>query len=775
MGDDGSSAASTFKIMIASDIHLGYMEKDPVRGDDSFLAFEEVLHRAKECDADFLLLGGDLFHDNKPSRKTMQRTMELLRDNCLGSKEVLFTITSNQSENFHDKHHSANYEDPNYNVELPVFSIHGNHDDPAGDGGLAALDVLSTANLINYFGRHIALREIALQPILLEKGSTKLALYGLGHIRDERLHRVFADHKVSFLRPAEGKDDWFNLCCVHQNRLTRGATSGPAKGFLKESFLPDFLDLVIWGHEHTCLLQGGMAALAQSPGRSFTVLQPGSTVATSLSTAEAQPKHIALLHVLGDQWRIEPIKLDSVRSFMHRDVVLRELPSPPRTEEQLMDTLNKLVEEMIAAAHEATAPANPLQKGLDKLALPLIRIRVEYSECLTCNPQRFGARFVGRVGNPNELLLFYRKAARKARPAGGVGPTGPADGADGDELEDALPGYGLSALRQETRAIEDLVAEMMSASGEQLSVLKVGDFNDAVHTYVHKEAAGSIRAFVEDMMRRTNRELEKNEDLNAKLSAGDAKERARVLSEHLRGCGGGGGEPSGDIGAQPDGDDDDVPPPPAKKAPAKRALPAASKAAAAKRARGAARADSDEDEDEGGGGSGGSGSGAGAEEEDDEDEPPAPPPTGRGRGRGARGGAARGGRARGVGVAARGRGGGAAKARASRAAAQPFDLDDDDDDDNGGGGGGARRVGVGSNGFARSARTISQPASRSRAAPSHGTAAPSRQTAAAALDEVDDDLSDVDEGGGGDDDDDGDAGNHYAGRGGVAQWGSRRR
>ena len=25
-----------------------------------------------------------------------------------------------------------NYEDPNYNVAIPVFSIHGNHDDPAG-------------------------------------------------------------------------------------------------------------------------------------------------------------------------------------------------------------------------------------------------------------------------------------------------------------------------------------------------------------------------------------------------------------------------------------------------------------------------------------------------------------------------------------------------------------------------------------------------------------------------------------------------------------------
>ena len=26
----------------------------------------------------------------------------------------------------------VNYEDPNYNIGLPVFSIHGNHDDPTG-------------------------------------------------------------------------------------------------------------------------------------------------------------------------------------------------------------------------------------------------------------------------------------------------------------------------------------------------------------------------------------------------------------------------------------------------------------------------------------------------------------------------------------------------------------------------------------------------------------------------------------------------------------------
>ena len=46
------------------------------------------------------------------------------------------------------RYREVNYENPNYNIQLPVFSIHGNHDDPAGDGGLAALDILSTANLV---------------------------------------------------------------------------------------------------------------------------------------------------------------------------------------------------------------------------------------------------------------------------------------------------------------------------------------------------------------------------------------------------------------------------------------------------------------------------------------------------------------------------------------------------------------------------------------------------------------------------------------------------
>jgi double-strand break repair protein MRE11 len=49
---------------------------------------------------DFVLLGGDLFHDNKPSRTTLVRAMDILTKYCLNGNAVPFHVISNQSENF---------------------------------------------------------------------------------------------------------------------------------------------------------------------------------------------------------------------------------------------------------------------------------------------------------------------------------------------------------------------------------------------------------------------------------------------------------------------------------------------------------------------------------------------------------------------------------------------------------------------------------------------------------------------------------------------------
>jgi hypothetical protein len=51
-------------------------------------------------------------------------------------------------------------------------------------------------------------------------GESKLALYGIGALRDERLHRTFQQNKVKWARPAEDANDWFNIFVIHQNRYT---------------------------------------------------------------------------------------------------------------------------------------------------------------------------------------------------------------------------------------------------------------------------------------------------------------------------------------------------------------------------------------------------------------------------------------------------------------------------------------------------------------------------------------------------------------------------
>lgn len=109
------------------------------------------------------------------------------------------------------------------------------------------MDTLSSAGLVNYFGKWTDLSNIEIRPILLQKGETLLALYGLSHIKDDRLCRLFLEEKVTMVRPKDTPGDWFNIFVLHQNRVDRGP-----KRFISDSYLPGFLDFVIWGHEHDC-------------------------------------------------------------------------------------------------------------------------------------------------------------------------------------------------------------------------------------------------------------------------------------------------------------------------------------------------------------------------------------------------------------------------------------------------------------------------------------------------------------------------------------------
>ncbi|PNY29257.1 Double-strand break repair protein mus-23 [Tolypocladium capitatum] len=496
--------ADRIRILVATDNHVGFEERDAIRKDDSWRTFDEIMNIARKEDVDMVLLAGDLFHDNKPSRKALYQVMRTLRQNCLGMKPCPLEFLSDAAEVFEGAFTHVNYEDPDINISIPVFSIHGNHDDPSGDGNFCSLDLLQASGLLNYFGRVAEVDNIEAKPILLQKGLTKLALFGLSNVRDERMFRTFRDHKVKWFRPNVQMGDWFNLLAVHQNHHAHTATS-----YLPENVLPDWLDLVIWGHEHECLIDP-----SQNPETGFHVMQPGSSVATSLVPGEAVQKHIAIVSVTGKDFKVDKVPLKTVRPFVTRELVLAQdkrfkgLDKKKDNRQELTRRLMEVVDEMIEEANVDWEAIQTDEEALEERPLPLIRLKVEYTapeggqfDCE--NPQRFSNRFIGKVANTNDVVYFYRKKSSQ-RKATAATPTNALESmADGSDMV----------------KVESLVQEFLSA--QSLKVLPQGPFGDAVNQFVSKDDKHAMELFVSEHLTGQVRQMlgleSDDEDLNSAM------------------------------------------------------------------------------------------------------------------------------------------------------------------------------------------------------------------------------------------------------------------
>lgn len=271
-----------------------------------------------------------------------------------------------------------------------------------GFGRLSSLDLLSTSGLINYFGKWVDLTKINISPILIRKGTTQLAIYGLSHIHDCRLARLFHDSKVIMEKPDPETGKWFNVMVLHQNRADRGP-----KNYLPEEILPEFLDLVIWGHEHDCRIEPEENSI-----RKFFVSQPGSSVATSLAEGESIDKHVGLLVIRGDKFVLKPIKLESIRPFIFESISLSEYDDQLELYEG--DTSAKVQSFAAAKIEEMMRKAEEKYTGkLDQPKEPLIRLRLLYSEEEQMfNAIRFGQQYNTKVANPMDIVLFKRQIKR---------------------------------------------------------------------------------------------------------------------------------------------------------------------------------------------------------------------------------------------------------------------------------------------------------------------------------------------------------------------------
>lgn len=204
----------------------------------------------------------------------------------------------------------------------------------------------------------------------------------------------------------------------------------------------------------------------------------------------------------------------------------------------IIDVLSKKTEEMILRARNEERDLLGDSLGADAVdvdqtgptRLPLIRLRVEYSGFDTINATRFGKAFVGRVANPGDILLFYRKkttslfgsrlALRSAVETELLArATRIPDPMDQSNMEELISSY----LGQEILAPHVLVDR---------------DFQDALRKFVEKEETDAFAQLLTGSMKGMEKYLAETKDADSRQLAVSGTEDSKVvldlMAEHTR-------------------------------------------------------------------------------------------------------------------------------------------------------------------------------------------------------------------------------------------------
>lgn len=238
----------------------------------------------------------------------------------------------------------------------------------------------------------------------------------------------------------------------------------------------------------------------------FRITQPGSSVATSLVAGEAVCKKVGILDIQGKNFRLHPVPLTQVRSFVTTEVSLREHrdeldADDPKIDQRVSQILEEEVKLMVLQGHEKmqqvredakAAGSNageedcPLKYKLAKPDQVLVRIRVEHSGFTSLNSQRFGAKFVGEVANPDDVLLFHRKKEANMHSKASKKRTSMQKPIAPEELE--------------RTNMEDLVKELLGAPEQKLRLLSEPTLSIAMEEFVDKSMAQSIPDAAKEML-----------------------------------------------------------------------------------------------------------------------------------------------------------------------------------------------------------------------------------------------------------------------------------
>ena len=265
----------------------------------------------------------------------------------------------------------------------------------------------------------------------------------------------------------------------------------------------------------------------------FHVMQPGSSIATSLVPGEAAPKKVAILSITGRDFECETIPLRTMRPFAMKEIVLSEekeaqkLARKDDHRTELSRFLIPIVDELIERARTEWLEMHidPANDEEVEVPLPLVHLRVETSTpaggMFQCeNPQRFSNRFVGKVANANDVVHFYRDQKRKSKGTSLGGRT---------HLGGATADVGEASTRRRNVTLDQPVREELDKV--MPSVLPKNGFLDALSQFIEKDDNHAIESFVNKSTDSTNKYLVSLDDPNEEM---DDKKRQDSIEKAMQ-------------------------------------------------------------------------------------------------------------------------------------------------------------------------------------------------------------------------------------------------
>ncbi|OHT17588.1 Ser/Thr protein phosphatase [Tritrichomonas foetus] len=500
---------SSIKFAIFTDTHLGHEERDPVRGKDSFDAFEEALQISLDEKVDCIIHAGDMFDEPSPTRSTMIKTNEILH-------KYLFRIPNEESQG----ENAIKYEDTegltekipttldeNIHVKVPFFVIHGNHDPPSGFELTSACDLLSSCRLVNYFKKIIDPATIELKPVILQRANIEIALYGLGYIMETKFITALESKSITFAHPPEDTDPTkkrFSILLLHQNRPSRNSQQLQVPHMLRD--VCPWMDLIVWGHEHE-----NRTDMEISCGMRIT--QPGSTIVTMLRDFEATPRGMAILEVFEDHEDFIPINLKTPRPFI---ISKLELDSSLTT---------KPAEEVLGIIREKLIDMIDQRDDRDKI--PIIRLHVFAAIDMRNVPyKQLTHEFSQQVANPHNFIEISRRSTRSSgnKDKKSLSQSSSLNSEENEEFD----------VTTSPTCIEELLEKKFEDS--PLDFLIVDTLNQSLKSYVFEEDRDAFNRNIKDLIEtRVSYLLKQVPDTGKGMSPEDAADFIELKRNDLPG------------------------------------------------------------------------------------------------------------------------------------------------------------------------------------------------------------------------------------------------